>query len=90
MNVFEVILEKCPLIRIYFTEGGEYVGKITGYAPNGLYIKLMQGVDAAAIIPIWRNKIPNLGDSVAIRIHEIDEKKRKIYCSMIRIIKTNK
>ena len=77
-------------IRIYFTEGGEYIGKITGYAPNGLYIKLMQGVDAVAIIPIWMNRSPNIGDSVAIRIHEIDEKKRKIYCSLIRIIKENR
>ena len=74
-------------IRIYFTEGGEYIGKITGYAPNGLYIKLKQGVDAVAIIPIWMNKVPNINSTVSIRIHEIDEKKRKIYCSVIRVIK---
>ena len=83
----ELLEDPYKNIRIYFTEGGEYVGKITGYAPNGVYIKLMQGVDAVAIIPIWMNKIPNLGDSVAIRIHEIVEKKRKIYCSLRRIIK---
>lgn len=53
----------------------------------GIYIKLMQGVDAVAIIPIWMNKSPNIGDSVTIRIHEIDEKKRKIYCSLLRVIK---
>ena len=75
------------LYGIYFTEGGEYVGTITGYAPNGAYIKLMQGVDAVAIIPIWMNKSPNIGDSVAVRIYEIDEKKRKIYCSLLRVIK---
>ena len=77
-------------IRIYFTEGGEYIGKITGYAPNGVYIKLMQGVDAAAIIPIWMNKSPNKDDSVSVRIYEIDEKKRKIYCSILRVIKENR
>lgn len=77
-------------IRIYFTEGGEYTGTITGFAPNGVYIKLMQGVDAVAIIPIWMNKSPNKGDKVAVRIYEIDEKKRKIYCSLLRIIKENR
>lgn len=77
-------------IRIFFTEGGEYIGKITGYAPNGVYIKLMQGVDAAAIIPIWMNKSPNINDKVVVRIYEIDEKRRKIYCSLLRIIKENK
>ena len=83
----ELLEDPYKNIRIYFTEGGEYVGTITGYAPNGVYIKLMQGVDAAAIIPIWMNKSPNIGDSVAVRIYEIDVRKRKIYCSLLRVIK---
>lgn len=83
----ELLEDPYKNIRIYFTEGGEYVGTITGYAPNGVYIKLMQGVDAAAIIPIWMNKSPNIGDSVAVRIYEMDVRKRKIYCSLLRVIK---
>lgn len=86
----ELLEDPYKNIRIYFTEGGEYIGKITGYAPNGIYIKLMQGVDAVAIIPIWMNKSPNIGDSVTVRLHEIDEKRRKIYCSLLRIIKENR
>ncbi len=77
-------------IRIYYTEGGEYVGKITGYAPNGLYIKLRQGIYAVATIPIWMKCSPNLNDSVIVRLYEINDKKRKIYCSLLRIIKENK
>lgn len=50
----------------------------------------MQGVDAAAIIPIWMNKSPNIGDLVAVRIYEIDVRKRKIYCSLLRVIKERK
>lgn len=87
ISVKELLEDPYKNIRIYFTEGGEYIGNITGYSPNGLYIKLMQGVDAVATIPIWMNRSPNIGDSVVVRIHEIDEKKRKIYCSLIRIIK---
>ena len=86
----ELLEDPYKNIRIYFTEGGEYVGTITGYAPNGVYIKLMQGIDAVAIIPIWMNKSPNIGDSVAVRIYEIDERKRKIYCSLLRVIKEKK
>ena len=86
----ELLKDPYKNIRIYFTEGGEYVGTITGYAPNGVYIKLMQGVDAAAIIPIWMNKSPNIGDYVAVRIYEIDVRKRKIYCSLLRVIKEKK
>ena len=86
----ELLEDPYKNIRIYFTEGGEYIGKITGYAPNGVYIKLMQGVDAVAILPIWMNRSPNKGDSVSVRIYEIDVKKRKIYCSILRIIKENR
>lgn len=90
VSVKELIEDPYTNIRIYFTEGGEYIGTITGFAPNGVYIKLKQGVDAVAIIPIWMNKSPNINDKVTVRIHEIDEKKRKIYCSLIRIIRTVK
>lgn len=78
----ELLEDPYKNIRIYFTEGGEYTGTITGFAPNGLYIKLMQGVDAVAIIPIWMNKSPNKGDKVAVRIYEIDEKKERyiVHC----------
>jgi len=73
-------------IRIYVAEGGEYIGTITGFAPNGLYVKLKQGVDSLATFPIWMNKVPNINSKVSVRIHSIDEKERKIYCSIIRII----
>lgn len=57
---------------------------------NGLYINLKQGVDALAIIPIWMKKIPNLGSKVIVRIKNIEEKNRKIYCIILRIIKNSK
>lgn len=50
----------------------------------------MQGVDAVAIIPIWMNKSPNIGDKVSVRIYGIDEKKRKIHCALVRVIKENR
>ena len=90
LSVKELLEDPYKNIRIYITEGGEYIGKITGYAPNGLYIKLNQGVDALAILPIWMNNIPEIESKVLVRIHSIDEKKRKIYCSILRVIRNSK
>ena len=74
-------------IRIYVTEGGEYIGEVTGNAPNGIYIRLRQGVDALATLPIWLNQSPKIGQKVAVRVVSINEKDRKIICKMLRIIK---
>ncbi len=87
VSVKELLENPYKNIRVYITEGGEYVGSITGYAPNGIYIKLRQGVDALSILPIWMKKAPEIGSMVSVRVHSIDEKKRKIYCSILRVIK---
>ena len=90
ISVKAILEDPYKNIRIYLTEGGEYIGTITGYAPNGLYIKLRQGVDGLAVIPIWMDTVPNIKSQVAVRIHSIDERNRKIYCSILRVIRNSK
>ena len=87
VSVKELLEDPYKNIRVYVTEGGEYIGTVTGYAPNGIYIKLRQGIDALSILPIWMKKTPEIGSMVSVRIHSIDEKKRNIYCSILRVIK---
>ena len=57
---------------------------------NGLYVRIRQGVDGLATIPVWMKKIPKIGSLVSVRVQDIDEKKRYIFCIILRVIRNNK
>lgn len=71
--------------RVSYVEGGEYLGIITGYSDNGVFVKLEQGIDAMATLPTWMEIPPEPGDKVVIRIKTIDAEKRRIFSSLLRV-----
>lgn len=73
--------------RAKYVEGGEYLGIITGYSDNGVFAKLEQGMDTMATLPNWMEIPPEPGDKVVIRIKTLDAEKRKIYSSLLRIVR---
>lgn len=75
------------VVRIKYVEGGEYLGAITGYSDNGVFVKLEQGIDTMATLPNWMEIPPEPGDKVVIKVKIIDVKKRKIYSSLLRVVR---
>ena len=77
-------------IRKSFTEGGEYLAKVTGYSDNGVFATLMQGIDTMASLPVWLKIPPLPNDTVVVKIKKIIPEKRKIYSSLIKIVRREK
>ena len=77
-------------IRKSFTEGGEYLAKVTGYSDNGVFATLMQGIDTMASLPVWLEIPPLPNDTVVVKIKKIIPEKRKIYSSLIKIVRREK
>lgn len=75
------------VIRAKYVEGGEYLGVITGYADNGVYVKIEQGIETVATLPNWMEVPPAPGDKVLIRIKIIHTNKRKIYSSLLKVVR---
>ncbi len=75
------------LARKNYVEAGEYLGKVTGYSDNGVFVNLEQGIDAMATLPNWMEIPPTPGDKVIIRIKKIQSEKRKIYSSLLKIVR---
>lgn len=73
--------------RKNYVEGGEYLGKITGYSNNGVFVNLEQGIDTMATLPNWMEIPPTPGDKVVVRIKKIQEEKRKIYSSLLKVVR---
>lgn len=73
--------------RVNYVEGGEYLGIITGYSDNGVFVKIEQGIDTMATLPTWMEIPPEPGDKVVIRIKTIDTEKRRIYSSLLRVVR---
>ena len=74
-------------IRKSFIEGGEYLAKVTGFSDNGVFANLYQGVDTLATLPVWLNTPPLPGDTIIIKIKKINPEKRKIYSSLLKIVR---
>lgn len=74
-------------IRKSFTEGGEYLAKVTGFSDNGVFASLKQGIDTMATLPVWLEIPPMPGDSIVVKIKKIIPEKRKIYSSLIKIVR---
>ena len=75
------------IARKNYVEGGEYLGEITGYSDNGVFVNLEQGIDTMATLPNWMEMPPIIGDKVVIKIKKIQEEKRKIYSSLLKIVR---
>lgn len=73
--------------RKNYVEGGEYLGEITGYSDNGVFVNLEQGIDTMATLPNWMEMPPTIGDKVVIKIIKIQEEKRKIYSSLLKVVR---
>lgn len=73
--------------RKNYVEGGEYLGDVTGYSDNGIFVNLEQGIDTMATLPNWMEIPPTPGDKVIIRIKKIQTEKRKIYSSLLKIVR---
>lgn len=74
-------------IRKSFTEGGEYLAKVTGFSDNGVFASLKQGIDTMATLPVWLEIPPMPGDSIVVKIKKIIPEKRKIYSSLLKIVR---
>ena len=86
ISVKDLLEDPFKNIRKDFTEGGEYLASITGYADNGIFANITQGVDTVCSLPTWLNKPPLPGDKVIIKIYKIIPERRKIYSSLIKVI----
>lgn len=75
------------IARKNYTEAGEYLGEVTGYSDNGVFVKLGQGIDTMATLPNWMEVPPTPGDKVIIKIKKILPEKRKIYSSLLKIVR---
>lgn len=73
--------------RKNYVESGEYLGTITGYSDNGVFVNLDQGIDTMATLPNWMEIPPTPGDKVIVRIKKIQPEKRKIYSSLLKIVR---
>lgn len=74
-------------VRKDFVENGEYLAKVTGYSDNGVFASLKQGIDTMATLPVWLEVPPIPGDMIIIRIKKIIPEQRKIYSSLIKIVR---
>lgn len=74
-------------IRKNFTEGGEYLAKVTGFSDNGVFASLKQGIDTMATLPVWLEMPPLPNDTIIVRIKKIIPEKRKIYSSLLKIVR---
>ena len=87
ISIKELIEDPFTDIRKDYTEGGEYKAKVTGYADNGLYTNITQGVDTLTTLPNGLDVPPLPGDEVIIKINRIIPERRKIYSTYIETIK---
>lgn len=86
ISVKDILEDPFKNIRKDFTERGEYLATITGYANDGIYANLKQGVDTICTLPTWLDRPPLIGEKVVIQVVKIIPEKRKIYSSLVRIV----
>lgn len=75
------------VVRKNYVEGGEYLGIISGYSDNGVFVKLEQGIDTMASLPNWMESPPMPGDRVIVKVKRIQPEKRKIYSSLLKVVR---
>lgn len=75
------------LARVNYVESGEYLGIVSGYSDNGVFVKLEQGIDTMASLPNWMETPPMPGDKVVVKVKKIQPEKRKIYSSLLKVVR---
>ena len=86
ISIKDLLEDPFKNIRKDFTEGGEYLASITGYADNGIFANITQGVDTVCTLPTWLDRPPLPRDKVIIKVYKIIPEKRKIYSSLVKVI----
>ena len=86
ISIKDLIEDPFKNIRKDFTEGGEYLAKVTGYSDNGIYANISQGIDTICSLPPWLDAPPLPGNKVIIKIYRILPEKRRVYSSIIKIL----
>jgi len=56
----------------------------------GVFANLKQGIDTMATLPVWMEMPPLPEDLILIRIKKIIPEQRKIYSSLIKIVRRQK
>lgn len=74
-------------IRKNFVEKGEYLATVSGFSDNGVFATLRQGVDTLATLPVWLETPPLPGDTIIVKVKKIIPEKRKIYSSLLKIVR---
>lgn len=86
----EILEDPYVNVRKTFTENGEYLATVTGYSDNGVFASLKQGMDTMATLPVWLEMPPMPGDMIIVRIKKIIPEQRKIYSSLVKIVRRKK
>jgi ribosomal protein S1 len=71
-----------PDCTMRYTEGAEYVGRVSGVAEYGVFVNLEPGVDA--LVPHMRFGQVRRGSRVVIRIRKVDVKKQRIHGRIVK------
>lgn len=87
----EVTVSAKPLLKNPFPDcakryvkNGEYVGKVTGVQPYGIFVNLEEGVDSLAPHLKFQNVLK--GDRVLVRVINVDVEKEQIRTKIIRVL----
>ena len=86
ISVKDLLEDPFKNIRKDFTEKGEYLGEVTGYTDDGIFVNIAQGIDTICILPTWLNRPPFPGEKVIVKIYKLIPEKRKVYSSLVKII----
>ena len=57
---------------------------------TGVFANLKQGIDTMATLPVWLEMPPLPGDLILVRVKKILPEERKIYSSLIKIVRRKK
>lgn len=88
ISIKDLLVDPFKDIRKDFIEKGEYLATITGYTDNGIFANIAQGVDTICTLPQWLDIPPMPGDKVIIKIYKILPERRKIYSSLVKIVRS--
>ena len=86
ISIKDLLPDPFENIRKDFTEGGEYLAKVTGYTDNGIYANIAQGIDTICTLPAWLDVPPMHGDKVIVQVYKISSERRRVYSALVKVI----
>ena len=81
MNKLYYIYDEVPSSALYY---------ISGFLIIGVFATLGQGIDTMATLPVWLEIPPLPGDTIIVKVKKIMPEKRKIYSSLLKIVRREK